>query len=1664
MSARLNTSEGRPSDAIRTTRMKTRYRLALAAVLLVAAAFLLPRLTSSSERPGSAAANPPGGNPSQSGADSTSVASAARGLTNQASSADASIPTSPAAVSGRIPAGTLKPGHPAPSASADLPDDVVWTIQDASSSRNFVLALDEVWLRNGEEKGKAVPVQAASAAELEALVLSMEGEVFPVLYEAGRPRNEYTRRVVTPAVSIKLDDPAQAAAIAAAAGAASFEIPEYAADQAILSTPRGLAALRVAENLSNLDGVAWAEPQLARQYAKRQSWPPNDPLFTNQWHLRNTGQSNGVAGIDVGINVTNAAIITNGLTITNTNNPVWAAYRGTNVYIAITDDGLQVSHPDLTNNVDVNIDYDFNGGDNDPSPGTGDDHGTACAGVAAARGNNGIGVSGVAPEARLVGLRLISDLATAAQEAQAMNWSNSIIHINSNSWGPADDGDTIEGPTSTALAGITNAIANGRGGRGTIFTWAGGNGLQELDDSNFDGWANSIYTIAVGAADIRGQQAWYSEPGANLVVCAPSSGDNNAAAQVGITTTDRTGSVGYSTTDYANDFGGTSSATPKVSGVVALMLQANPNLGWRDVQEILIRTARRNHPTDAGWAQNGAGLWFNHKYGAGLVNARAAVDMAQAWSNLGPQLLRTATGTGGGATIPDNNATGVVHQFTIAPGDNIRVEHVRVSVNVTHPRRRDLRVELTSPSGTVSVLTTQAAGAAYTGTNLVWTLMSVRHWGENAAGTWALRVADRLTGASTGTRVSATPTLEVLGTSTDLINPPPVVTLTSPASDLIVSPGATVNLAATATDVDAGGSPGTVSQVEFLANGSVIHTDTTAPYTFAWSPALGIYSVSARATDSEAASATSGAVSVEVRNQIPVISSAQTSPSGNAFSDQPVTVTGVVASDPEGSSVNIAYQWQSTLNGSVWSNASGLTSATLPASPSNSSLLWRPLLTPNDGAQNGAVFTGPTVNVNNRPVTNATVGSAYNHQPGLYVPATTASFTRPVIINEFSQGPSGGTAEWVELLTLEDTNFASYRIADAAGNSLAFVNTSAWSNIPAGTAIIIYNGTSKDPLLPADDANPSDDKRMVIASTNATYFNQGSGSAWPGFGNNGDAVILSDSTNAVVAQIGYGNNTSASPNVGTVNGGRAVYYTGDTEQGITSGGNWQTTSSATARSARITRALGDLFFSEYVEGSSNNKALEIYNPSTSAVNLATAGYQVQDYANGTNAPTASIALTGTLQPGAVHVIANPGAVAGLLSLANQTNGSINFNGDDTIVLRKGGTNGTIVDVIGQIGFDPGAAWTNNGVSTVDRTLRRKASVVQGDTNATNAFDPSIEWDGFPIDTFSGLGSHSTSPGPVLSVAASPSSFAENAGTNASTGTVTIPSAVATNVPVTLSSGNTNAATVPASVTINAGATNATFPIAAVDNLISDGTKLVTISATASGYGGGQVQVSVTDNEPSLDGVTPGTGNSPANTQFIANLRAGAFSQPPLYRTGTGHQMPPGLALDPNTGVLAGTPTAAGTYNIVIERYNSLGEVSTQSYQLVVFAGGVSYDTWVAGYAGLSDTNRGADPERDGLANMAEYFMGLDPSLSDSGTAFARSGSSLVLDYRRSKTATGVTGAAKWHPDAVSATPWSTNGITDQFLSDHGSYEMRRATLPLAPGDNRKFLRLEVTQP
>jgi len=161
----------------------------------------------------------------------------------------------------------------------------------------------------------------------------------------------------------------------------------------------------------------------------------------------------------------------------------------------------------------------------------------------------------------------------------------------------------------------------------------------------------------------------------------------------------------------------------------------------------------------------------------------------------------------------------------------------------------------------------------------------------------------------------------------------------------------------------------------------------------------------------------------------------------------------------------------------------------------------------------------------------------------------------------------------------------------------------------------------------------------------------------------------------------------------------------------------------------------DLFISEYLEGSSNNKAIEIYNPTASAISLT--GYDISIYANGSSTPV-SISLSGSVPAYGTFVLANSSSNPAILALAQQTSASLGFNGDDAVALRK---SGVLIDVIGQIGTDPGTEWVSGGVSTLDETLVRNFSVQIGDANGSDAFNPATEWTAYPIDDVSNLGSH-----------------------------------------------------------------------------------------------------------------------------------------------------------------------------------------------------------------------------------------------------------------------------------------------------------------------------------
>jgi subtilisin family serine protease len=340
----------------------------------------------------------------------------------------------------------------------------------------------------------ALPSAEAVRQRAAALSQSTGDEVELVLYEAGAVHNELTRRILTKQVLVELQSGGDVAGLAAAVGAASQSKVADAPGYFIFVAADTGGALPLAEALRTKFGVVSAEPLLAKRQQKRLA--PNDPLFDNQWHLRNTGQNGGTPGVD--INITN----------------VWNTYRGTGIGIAIVDDGLQHTHPDLQPNYDPTTSTNLNDQTADPSPDVNFDfHGTACAGVAAARGNNALGVCGAAFQARLAGIRLLGGSFSDADEAVAMRHRNDVLYLNSNSWGPADNGATLAGPGPLMANALVQGVRTGRGGKGTIYVWAGGNGLQNNDNANYDGYVNSIYTIGVGAASDQGNQAFLQRAG-----------------------------------------------------------------------------------------------------------------------------------------------------------------------------------------------------------------------------------------------------------------------------------------------------------------------------------------------------------------------------------------------------------------------------------------------------------------------------------------------------------------------------------------------------------------------------------------------------------------------------------------------------------------------------------------------------------------------------------------------------------------------------------------------------------------------------------------------------------------------------------------------------------------------------------------------------------------------------------------------------------------------------------------------------------------------------------------------------------------------------------------------------------------------------------------------
>ncbi|KAL5008790.1 hypothetical protein ScPMuIL_014371 [Solemya velum] len=363
---------------------------------------------------------------------------------------------------------------------------------------------------------------------------------------------------------------------------------------------------------------------------------------------------------------------------------------GNGVDICILDDGIEVDHPDLVNNLKTDEDYDFIDGDEDASPGSkANSHGTEVAGLIGAKKDNANCVVGVAYESNMIGVRLVGASRTDDMEASALVHKLAIADIYSNSWGPSDsrgpiDGFGYFGPKAETQGALEDGIDNGRDGRGAIYVWSSGSGTK-TDNCNGNGYVNSIFTVAIASIGHNQEPAPYAE------ICAPAL----AAAYGGgggdyLVSTSTNGSC-------SRNLEGTSYATAIATGIIALALEANPLLTWRDVQHLIVLTSKKHNIVETeygGWQLNGARKPFSQRVGFGLMDAEAMVTMATTWQTVPVWEW---------CDISQNVNMDVTYDSPLSSTKAVShcaihyVEHVRVNIVFVATKRGRVELKFTSP-------------------------------------------------------------------------------------------------------------------------------------------------------------------------------------------------------------------------------------------------------------------------------------------------------------------------------------------------------------------------------------------------------------------------------------------------------------------------------------------------------------------------------------------------------------------------------------------------------------------------------------------------------------------------------------------------------------------------------------------------------------------------------------------------------------------------------------------------------------------------------------------------------------------------------------------------------------------------------------------------------
>lgn len=451
---------------------------------------------------------------------------------------------------------------------------------------------------------------------------------------------------------------------------------------------------------------------------------PTDPLFQHQWYLKNTGQNGGKPKLDLNV----AAAWAQGIT-------------GKNVTTAIMDDGVDYMHPDLIKNYNARASYDFSSNDPYPYPRYTDDwfnsHGTRCAGEVSGARDNGVCGTGVAYDSLVAGIRMLDQpYMTDLIEANSMGHEPNLIDIYSASWGPTDDGRTVDGPRNATMRAIVRGVNEGRNGLGNIYVWASGDGGED-DDCNCDGYAASMWTISINSAINTGENAHYDESCSSTLASTFSNGAKDP--NTGVATTDLYGKC-------TRTHSGTSAAAPEAAGVFALALEANRKLTWRDMQHLTVLTSKRNSLFDSKgrfhWTMNGVGLEFNHLFGFGVLDAGAMVALAGQWKSVPARYHCEAGSDKTIRAIPSDKSLFLTLETTGCAGSETEVnylEHVQALITLNTTRRGDVELFLRSPMGTRSmILSTRPNDEDGRDGFTKWPFMTTHTWAEYPRGKWTL--------------------------------------------------------------------------------------------------------------------------------------------------------------------------------------------------------------------------------------------------------------------------------------------------------------------------------------------------------------------------------------------------------------------------------------------------------------------------------------------------------------------------------------------------------------------------------------------------------------------------------------------------------------------------------------------------------------------------------------------------------------------------------------------------------------------------------------------------------------------------------------------------------------------------------------------------------------